>query len=233
MQKIQPQKPSHLSIYAQACLSALVQAGLADSISLGGALGLFHYLDYRPTNDVDAWWSDSATESNRRAVLQTLQFTLSDFGEVRMRSWGDVDTIELHLQGKAIFSFQIARRSARLEEPLIAGWIDIPLDSLSDLVASKMNALVERGAPRDFLDIYSLCQARLLDISECWSLWTRRQELAGSDSDLGRARLAIQTHLERIALHRPLEKIEDAGQREKAQRVRDWFSNEFLRVQND
>jgi len=31
-----------------------------------------------------------------------------------------------------------------------------------------MVALIERGAPRDFLDIFTLCQAELFDIAECW-----------------------------------------------------------------
>jgi hypothetical protein len=52
--------------------------------------------------------------------------------------------------------------------------------------------------------------------------------LAGSDVDAARARLAIETHLERIALHRPLEQIVDLGQREQARQLRDWFSSEFL-----
>lgn len=56
-------------------------------------------------------------------------------------------------------SIQIANRTARLEYPIPAGWINVPLDTLADLVASKMVALVERGAPRDFLDIFQICQA--------------------------------------------------------------------------
>jgi hypothetical protein len=107
------------------------------------------------------------------------------------------------------------------------------VDSFADLVASKMNALIERGAPRDFLDIFSVCQAGLLGIPECWTLWSKRQELSGSDQDLERARLAIQTHLERIALHRPLDQIEDTQERGKAQQVRDWFSGEFLLVKDE
>jgi predicted nucleotidyltransferase component of viral defense system len=79
----------------------------------------------------------------------------------------------------------------RLEESILAGWIDVPLDSLADLLASKMNALVERGTPRDFLDVYTVCQAELLSMNECWSLWRRRQTMAGSDTDAMRARLAI------------------------------------------
>jgi hypothetical protein len=104
MKNIQPQQPSHLSPYARTCLDALVQANLADRISLGGALGLFHYLDYRPTHDVDAWWSESVTEEQRQAVLRLLETTLSAFGSVRVRSWGDVDSIELSQDGKTMFT---------------------------------------------------------------------------------------------------------------------------------
>ncbi len=233
MKKSQPQQPSHLSPYALACLSALVQADLGECISLGGALGLFHYLDYRPTHDVDAWWSDSVTEEQRQAVVKLLETTLSAFGSVRVRSWGDVDSVELSKDGKTVFGFQIARRSARLEEPVSAGWIDVPLDSLVDLIASKMVALVERGAPRDFLDIFRVCHAGLFDIAECWALWRRRQTLAGSDADTSRAHLAIETHLERIALHRPLGQILDLRQREQARQLRDWFMNEFLQGKDE
>ncbi len=233
MKNIQPQQPSHLSPYAQACLIALVNANLADRISLGGGLGLFHYLDYRPTHDVDAWWSDSLTEAQKQAVLEVLETSLSSFGSVRIRAWGDVLSVELSQAGKTVFSFQIAARTLRLEEPVSAGWINVPLDSLADLVASKMNALVERGAPRDFLDIFTLCQSGLLSVDECWALWFRRQSLSGSDTDAARACLAIETHLERIALHRPLEKIIDLEQRHRAQQLRDWFLDEFLQAKKN
>jgi hypothetical protein len=209
-------------------LDALVKANLADRISIGGALGLFHYLDYRPTHDMNAWWSPHLAEAQKQEVTRMLETTLAAFGEVLVRAWGDVTSVELSLDGKTVFSFQIAERSARLEEPVSAGWIDVPLDSLSDLVASKMVALVERGAPRDFLDIYTLCQSGILKVSDCWELWSRRQKLAGSDADLSRAHLAIETHLERIALHRPLDKIADPEQREQAQQLRDWYLRSFL-----
>lgn len=228
MKNISPRQPKDLSVFARACLDALVRANFADRISLGGAFGLFHYLDYRQTHDVDAWWQETATESQRREVVNALENTLSAFGETRSRGWGDVASVELVKDGKVVFSFQIAARSAQLEKSTRAGWIDIPLDSLPDLAASKMVALVERGAPRDFLDIYTLCQSDVLSVSECWALWKRRQSLSGSDTDFARARLAIETHLQRIALHRPLESIPDSGEREQAQQVRNWFSDVFL-----
>ncbi len=96
--------------YAVLCLQALVDAGLGHAISLGGDVGLLHYLDYRPTHDVRAWGSDTRSE---------------------------------------------------------------------------------------------------------------------------RARLAVQTHLVRVALHRPLDEIDDAEQRREATALRTWFAGEFLDVLNE
>jgi len=227
MVQISPSAPSNVSEYAEACLNALAAAGLGDRISLGGAFGLLHYLDYRSTHDVDAWWSDSVTKEERRVVVRVLSETLSAFGQVRMRQWGDVISVELQAGGRTAFSFQIANRSARLREPVPSPW-GIPLDSFEDLLASKMVALVERGAPRDFLDIYAVCQAGLATPTECWELWRRRQESSGSDINDRRARLAVESHLMRIVNHRPLESIKDTTERKEARKVREWFKQEFL-----
>ena len=91
-----------------------------------------------------------------------------------------------------------------------------------------MVALVERGAPRDFRDIHAVCQAGLTSAAECWQWWRERQRLAGSDENVVRARLAVETHPARIAQHRPLDRIHDAAERAEAERVRGWFLVEFL-----
>lgn len=223
----QPHRPTHLSDYAEACLQALAAEGLGNRISLGGALGLLHYLDYRPTHDADAWWDASATSEDRRRVIHVIETTLESFGPVRTRAWGDVVSVELLQERRAVFSFQIARRSAQLEPSAPIPWTDVLLDSFPDLVASKMVALVERGAPRDFRDIHALCQAGLTTPAECWALWKRRQQLVSSDTDSTRARLAVETHLARIVQHRPLEQITDPQQQIQAKQVRDWFTEEF------
>ena len=49
-------------------------------------------------------------------------------------------------------------------------------------------------------------------------------------TDAARARLSIQTHLARIALHRPLNQITDPTERAAAEGVRAWFEKEFLNV---
>jgi hypothetical protein len=224
----QPRRPEHTADYAEACLRALAAAGLGDKISLGGAFGLLHYLDYRPTHDVDAWWDVSATMEEQRRAIGVIQATLETFGTVSVRSWGDVVSVELVQEERVVFSFQIARRSAQLEPSAPAPWVDVLLDSFPDLLASKMVALVERGVPRDFRDIFALCQAGLTTPEACWELWRRRQELASSDTDAARARLAVETHLMRIAQHRPLSGIADPAKRAEAEQVRNWFAQEFL-----
>lgn len=221
-------RPTHMPEYATICLQALAANGLGNRISIGGGVGLLHYLDYRPTHDVDAWWLVSATAEERQQVVKLVEETLQAFGQLRKRVWGDVVSIELIREGKTVFSFQIASRSAQLEPPVPAQWADILVDSFPDLVASKMVALVDRGAPRDFRDIYMLCQSALTTPQECWELWRRRQQMADMDADVARARLAIETHLARIAQHRPLEEIPDPDKRAEAERLRHWFVEEFL-----
>jgi hypothetical protein len=225
--------PKNTSEFAKLTLERLAARNLGDKLSLGGAFGLLHYLDYRSTHDVDAWWMPTTTAAEQENVLIVIEETLRQFGEVRRRVWGDVTSIELRQAQQTVFSFQIARRSAQLQTPTSVEWTEVLLDSLADLIASKMVALVERGAPRDFRDIYAVCQAQLTTPKQCWAWWEQRQQLAGSDTDYHRARLAIETHLARIRQHRPLEKINDPTQRTAAQQVREWFSKEFLNVLPD
>lgn len=223
-------RPKTIPAYAQVCLQALTKNGLGHHISLGGAFGLMHYFEYRATFDVDAWWHPYVTRREQQQIVAVLETSLHPFGSVRARRWGDVVSIELRTDTKKAFSFQIARRSAQLEPLVPSPWEDIWLDSFSDLVASKMVALVERGSPRDFLDIYTLCQEGLVTISRCWQLWQQRQMLASSDENPERARLAVQTHLTRIERHRPLENLVDTATRASAERVRTWFKTEFSDV---
>lgn len=223
-----PARPAHLSTYAEACLQALARQGWGDKLSLGGGVGLLHYLDYRPTHDVDAWWDQDTPPHMRQAILEVIEDALRPWGEVATRTWGEVVSIELSQDGAKVFSFQIAQRSAQLEPSRSASWVAVKLDSLSDLVASKMVALVERGAPRDFLDIHAVCQAGLYTPVECWQRWAARQRLSGSDTDEQRARLAVETHLKRIELQRPLAAIAEPEQRAAAAHMRAWFKEVFL-----
>lgn len=221
--------PANVQPYARLCLEAIAAAGLGGSISIGGALGLSHYLEYRTTHDVDAWWTDAATPDIRGRVVGAVEEALRTAGSVRTRSWGEVTSIELEREGRTVFGFQVAARSGLLHPPQAGPWPGgILLDSLEDLIASKMVALVERGTPRDFRDIHAVCGAGLVDPPGCWRLWEARLQASGERVDLSRARLAIRSHLARIESARPLESIADAGQRDQAGQVRSWFKRELL-----
>ncbi len=225
-----PRTPQEISPYARACLDALEKQGLTQYISLGGAFALAYYDEYRSTHDVDAWWIEPLPDELQKSIIKTIEESLQNFGKTRLRQWGDVVSVELILENQTRFSFQIANRSAQLEETLMAPWPHgARLDSLPDLVASKMVALVARGAPRDFRDIYQLCQSGLYNAAGCWELWQRRQSLINEDRTLDRAKLAVRTHLARIERARPLEAIADPHQRTEAELVRRWFVQEFLR----
>jgi hypothetical protein len=142
--------PSNAPAYAKICLDALVRKGLGKEISLGGGFGLLYYLDYRPTNDVGAWWEESATPEDQQRVILEIEAALEPYGQVKKRKWGDVSSVELLQDDEKVFSFQVARRSAQLQPPVLSPELDILPDSFPDLISSKMVALVERGAPRDF-----------------------------------------------------------------------------------
>lgn len=105
--------------------------------------------------------------------------------------------------------------------------------NIPEHAASKMVAMVERGAPRDFRDIHAICHAGLATPARCWELWRQRQALTDSDTDTARATLALQIHLERITLHRPLAQIVNPHERASAEQLRRWFVKEFIHVSLD
>ena len=54
-----PQRPTTLPLLAEAILAALSDEPLAGEIVLGGGVALKHYDDFRPTQDIDAWWCET------------------------------------------------------------------------------------------------------------------------------------------------------------------------------
>ncbi len=87
--------PKNVSEYARLTLKNLSAHNLGEKLSLGGAFGLLHYLDCRATYDIEAWWSPNVTAAEQEAVLAIVENTLSQFGQVRKRAWGDVVSVEL------------------------------------------------------------------------------------------------------------------------------------------
>ena len=108
---------------------------------------------------------------------------------------GDVCSLESQREKRNTLGIQIADRSVQLEESVPTKWIDVQLDGLNDLIAETTVALVESGTPRDLLDIFAVCKAKIAIPQECWQLWHLRQERSGGSTSRSRATLAITTSL--------------------------------------
>ena len=98
------------------------------------------------------------------------------------------------------------------------------IETLADNLGSKMNALVDRGSPRDFLDVRTTVGAGLISIPQCWDLWARKNP---SDT-VAVGRQKVLHHLNALETRRPLVSIVDDAARREAKATRDWFRAEFL-----
>ena len=219
-------RPRRLDPLAERVLSLLSARPEGDQIVLGGYLALQHYLDYRTTHDIDAWWSTRADSAAEKAIRQVMQQVAGEAQmALRERRFGDTLSFELVQEGQQRFSFQIAVRSIAVEEPQPSAWPPLRIETLADNIGAKMNALVNRGAPRDFLDVHAVIDAGLLTSRRCWELWQAKNP--GGSTEAARQNLLL--HLAGLDLRRPLESITDPQARERAQRVRQWFKDVFVR----
>ena len=224
MQNIRPKPPQNLNPFSRELLESLAGHAEAAEIVLGGGVALSHYLEYRETVDLDAWWR----ESPRPEVLAFVEGAMKSLAvrhglDYRRRTWGETESLELMRGGQKEFSFQISKRGLYLDEPVPTEWQPLWIETLRDNVASKMTALVLRGAPRDFLDIHQLCMMGVLTMEDCWSLWSEKNPgILISD-----AKRRIITRLLEIEASRLLDSIQPAQARDKAALVRGWYHHTF------
>lgn len=220
-------KAEHVDPLADRVLSLLAGRPEAGHIILGGYFALQHYLDYRQTHDVDAWWKGRADADAEESIRRAMQRVADEHGmELSERRFGDTLSFELATAGVRRFSFQIALRSVAIEEPQPSAWPPILIETLADNVGAKMNALVNRGAPRDFLDIKAVVDAGLMNSARCWQLWQAKNPSA----PLAAARRNLLLQLSGLEARRPLATIADPHARGQAEAVRRWFAQEFAKA---
>jgi hypothetical protein len=218
-------KPDALSPLADKVLQELAARPEAAEIVLGGYVALQHHVDYRQTHDVDAWWRARASPEAESAIVDAMRNVAAGEGfQVRQRRFGETLSIEFLRHGRKRFSFQISVRSVALEPPLTSPWPPILIETLADNVASKMTALVDRGSPRDFLDVKTVVQRGLMPVEQCWRLWSRKNPGQSIES----AKQNVLLHLGALEARRPLRSIADPSDREQARLTRDWFRREFM-----
>jgi len=223
---ITPIPPERLSCYAREVLELLAGQPAAAEIVIGGGVALAHYLDYRETYDLDAWWMSgpipAAVDLLADAVRQLAQRHGLAFAS---RSWGETMSFELLDGSRKVFSLQIASRDRYLDQTVEAAWPPVRLETLTDNIASKMTALVERAAPRDLRDIHELCREGLVTPGECWGLYMAKHARRSSHE----AAAKILHAVERLEMQRPLDTIASERERRAAESVRRWYRDVFCR----
>ena len=226
MRSVTPRRPRDLDPLAADVLERVRRHAEARYVVLGGAFALRCYLDYRPTHDLDGWWSGGLSASQRGATRAVIRQVAEEVAAahgltILERSWGETEVFDFQRtesgRRRTIFSVQVAERTVELEPPITSPWPPIPIETFRDNLGSKMNALVARGAPRDFRDVYEVVQAGLATVSECWDLWQAKNP----DTDLHRAKAQVVKHLESIAERRPLDQLPE-HERPAAEALRGW-----------
>lgn len=221
-----PVPPRSLCPYAREVLDLLAGQSDAREIVIGGGVALSHYAEYRETFDLDAWWATAPTAAARHLIATSLQAVAHRHGLVfRQRSWGETESFELADGQRKVFSLQIASRDRYLDEPLEAAWPPVRIETLRDNIASKMTALIERGAPRDLRDIHHLCLKDFVTVAECWDLYRTKNPQQNPTE----AAAKILHAIERLEMQRPLHAIPDEADRRDAATVRTWYRDVFCR----
>jgi len=212
----------------EATLEELSKEPLSANIILGGGIALKHYNDFRMTQDIDAWWREGRDPETLERIHEALKRVGAVSGyTIEHRQFGVTDSFEFRRQegGRKEFSFQISVRDVSLEAPLVSAWPPLLIETLRDNIGSKMNALVNRGAPRDFVDIYRAIQDGLIGEAECWQLWQEKNSAASVEQ----AKRQVLAHLTRLEARRPLFMIPEEAERQGAEKLRTWFKETFLR----
>jgi hypothetical protein len=213
-------------------LDRLSHAPEASVFVIGGGVALNCYIEPRPTHDVDAWWAQgtrladrSATVDRIRAIAREVAKKVDLSVSERTPSANDVISIELQAGRRAVFSFQVAPRDVELQAPIVdqSPFSPIPLETLADNLGAKMTALVNRGAPRDFQDIYAVVRAGVAVPDELWDLFSRKNP----DRELPIAKAQAAHRLAAIEQRRPIEEVEP-DHRQEAASLRAWVRESLV-----
>lgn len=228
MDNIQPVRPEDLDPLAAEILEGLSSQPSARTIVLGGYFALKHYLNYRQSKDIDAWWSQSSSLEERQAAVQLLRQVLEQVAnrnelELSERSSSTTLSLELKQGRETVFSVQIAARDIELDPPIVSPYPPIQIETLRDNIGAKMNALVNRGAPRDFIDIYAIAQSGTATVQELWECWQQKNPRL----NLADAKAQVLRSLSAIEQRRPASRMTE-GERLQTIPVRTWIREQLL-----
>lgn len=186
---------------AQHAILARLPALVRDGFVLGGGTALAaRYLRHRFSDDLD-FFSLSREEP---AVFSVLHRVLSElFRVVSAQRLGDRCQFVLDERGAPVKLEAVPLYFDRLAVP--HRWEGVWVESLEDLAANKVLALVDRFDPKDFVDVYFLVQDTGWTLADLIVL-ARRKQPAAYEYSLRLSRLAAAPDaLEAIRFVRPVE----------------------------
>jgi hypothetical protein len=117
MRQILPKSPKNLNPYARELLGALAGHPESAEIVLGGGVALSHYLEYRGTVDLDAWWRQEVRPETRELTQRLMEELAAKHGlQFRLRAWGEKNTERDPQDGCRKVLFHVER--LELQRPL-------------------------------------------------------------------------------------------------------------------
>lgn len=97
-------------------------------------------------------------------------------------------------------------------------------DVVTDIVAAAMVALIERGAPRDFVHLFDLIRCEQTTRNDCWAIWQQQQKGGMTLED---ARKTVIYNIEAVARCVSLDGASEA-ERDHAAARRCFFRSEWF-----
>jgi hypothetical protein len=96
MRQLAPRVPRNLHPLAKEILDELRSRPEAEKIILGGGVALQHYLEFRGTVDLDAWWGEDVSPETEELVREAMENVGGRHGfELGTRAWRETRSYEL------------------------------------------------------------------------------------------------------------------------------------------
>ena len=151
-------------------LAALAEEGVTRPFYLAGGTATALHLGHRISVDLDFF-------GPAHFDVRSLAERLGSLGDFRLERW-EQDTLLGELEGVRVSFF-------RCSYPVVDATVQVlgtTVLGLGDLAAMKLEAIGQRGARRDFIDLYFICRAGGMGLSGALEWYQRK--FAGLDVNL-------------------------------------------------
>jgi predicted nucleotidyltransferase component of viral defense system len=190
----------------------------------GGTALSVVYLHHRISNDIDLFTTDEFSRTELNDFLESLKSECG-LGKIEERKIHDRHEFFIHNGDELRLEFVRYNFSSLKERQ---EWQGIAVDSLDDIAANKVAALVDRNEPKDAFDVYILLEKGGYDISTLLSLVERKFGVIYEESMVWGEALRSARGLDGIT---PLMINDEMNPEEQVKNVKSYFeeqSHSFL-----